>query len=392
LTPALPRHHFPITERWTYLNHAGVTPLATAAVEALRGYAGRVAAGGSRAGTGHAERAEQVRATAARLMGVPVRDVAFVKNTTEGLGFVANGLAWAPGDRVVVPDLEFPSTLYPWLALRALGVVVDTVPVQGASRSVPVEAFAEAIAAGPPPKVVATSWVQYGRGWRTDLAALARVCHDAGALLCADVIQGLGVLPAELEAWGVDFAMADAHKWMLGPEGIGVLYVRDRCLDLLRPLEPGWNSVVHREQWDNLDLVWDHGARRLEGGSQNMAGIHAMGASIDLLAGAGVQSVWAHVDGLCDRLCASLADVAGVTVLSDRSSPGGRSGIITLTVDGHDPVVVNERLLAEGIVCSPRGGGIRVSPHGYNTAEDIDQLVAAVAAVAASPATGPAPG
>lgn len=391
MTAPLPRDQFPVTERWTYLNHAGVTPLPTAAVEALEGYADRVAAGGSRAGSGHAERAEQVRAAAARLMGVPVHDVAFVKNTTEGLGFVANGLAWAPGDRVVVPELEFPSTIYPWLALRALGVVVDTVPTRGPGRRLPVEAFATAIAAGPPPKVVATSWVQYGRGWCTDLAALARVCHDAGALLCADVIQGLGVVPAELEAWGVDFAMADAHKWLLGPEGIGLLYVRDRCLDLLRPLEPGWNSVVHREQWDNLDLVWDRGARRLEGGSHNMAGIHALGASLDLLAGAGVESVWTHVDALCERACAGLDDVAGATVLSDRSA-GGRSGIVSFTLDGHDPVVANELLLTEGIVCSPRGGGVRVSPHGYNTEEDIDRLVAAVAAVAASPATGPPSG
>ncbi|MDP9019519.1 MAG: aminotransferase class V-fold PLP-dependent enzyme [Actinomycetota bacterium] len=373
-----------MTERWAYLNHAGVTPLPAPAGEALNGYARRAAGGGSLAGAGHAERTEQVRAAAAGLMGVPVKDVAFVKNTTEGLGFVANGLAWDHGDRVVIPAQEFPSMVYPWLALRDLGVMVDTVPTRGPGRSLPVEAFAEAIAAGPPPKVVATSWVQFGRGWRTDLPALARVCHDAGALLCADVIQGLGVVPTELEAWGVDFAMADAHKWLLGPEGIGVLYVRDRCLDLLRPLEPGWNSVVHREQWDNLDLVWDHGARRLEGGSQNVAGLHALGASIDLLTAAGVDSVWAHVDALCDRACTGLGDVAGATVLSDRST-GGRSGIVTFTLDGHDAGTVSERLLVEGVVCSPRGGGVRVSPHGYNTAEEIDRLIAAVAVVAASP-------
>ena len=383
VTVPLPRAQFPVTERWMYLNHAGVSPLPSPAVQALDGYARRAARGGSLAGAGHAERAEQVRAAAAGLMGVPVGDVAFVKNTTEGLGFVANGLAWREGDRVVVPSLEFPSTVYPWLALRDLGVVVDTVPTRGPGRCLPVDAFAEAIAAGPPPKVVATSWIQFGRGWRTDLAALAAVCHDAGALLCADVIQGLGVVPAHLEAWGVDFAMADAHKWLLGPEGIGVLYVRDRCLDLLRPLEPGWNAVVHREQWDNLDLVWDHGARRLEGGSHNMAGIHAVGASIELLAGAGVESVWAHVDALCERACSGLDDVPGTTVLSDRSA-GGRSGIVTFAVDGHDAVTVSERLRDEGIVCSPRGGGVRVSPHGYNTAEEIDRLVGAVATVTAS--------
>ncbi|MBA3955460.1 MAG: aminotransferase class V-fold PLP-dependent enzyme [Acidimicrobiia bacterium] len=381
MTPPLPRTDFPVTERWTYLNHAGVAPLPRPAVEAMAGYAGRVAAGGSLTVEGHGARAEEVRATAAGLMGVARTDVAFVKNTTEGLGFVANGLTWRPGDRVVVPDFEFPSTLYPWLALRELGVVVDLVAPRGRGGCLPVEAFAEVMAAGPPPKVVATSWVQFGRGWRTDLAGLATVCHDAGALLCADVIQGLGVVPADLAAWGVDFAMADAHKWLLGPEGIGVLYVAADRLDLLRPLEAGWASVAHREQWDNRELIYHDDARRLEGGSHNAAGIHAMGASLDLLTGAGMEAVWGHVERLCDRACTGLAEEAGATVLSDRS-PGGRSGIVTFRLDGLDAATMHRELGDQGIVCSPRGGGIRIAPHGYNTTEEIDHLVAAVGQLA----------
>jgi selenocysteine lyase/cysteine desulfurase len=381
MTTPLPRASFPVTEHWAYLNHAGVAPLPTTAADAMALYARQAAAHGSMAGEARAEQAEVVRAAAARLMGVPATDVAFVKNTTEGLAFVANGLEWKEGDRVVVPDLEFPSTLYPWLALQDRGVVVETVPPSGAGRCLPVDAFAAAIANGPPPKVVVTSWVQFARGWRTDLEALAGACHDAGALLCADVIQGLGVVPAQLAAWGVDFAMADAHKWLLGPEGIGVLYVAAHCLELLRPLEPGWNSVAHREQWDNLELVWDTGARRLEGGSHNFAGIHALGASLDLLLAAGVDEVWRHVDDLCERACATLVDEVGASIWSDRS-PGGRSGIVTFAVDGHDPVRLHQSLVAQGIACSPRGGGIRISPHGYNTIEELDRLVHAVAALA----------
>ncbi len=238
------------------------------------------------------------------------------------------------------------------------------------------EAFAEVVEAGRPPRVVATSWVQFSRGWRTDLAALSGVAHDAGALLCIDVIQGLGVVPAQFEAWGVDFAMADAHKWMLGPMGIGLLYVRDTCLELLTPLEPGWASVAHAEDWDNLDLVWHPSARRLEGGSPNVIGIHGMGASIDLLLEAGVDAVWAHVSELCDQACQQLAE-AGATVLSDRSQ-GGRSGVVTFSVEGRDGPEVVHHLRQQGVVCSPRGGGVRLSPHGYNTAEEIDRLVSAV--------------
>ena len=385
MEPPLPRDAFRSTRRWVYLNHAGTAPMSMPAVEAMHHCALQSAAGGSVTDDDVVGRAEEVRAASARLMGVPVTDVAFVKNTTEGLGFVANGLTWTEGDRVVVPDLEFPSTLYPWLALRDRGVIVDLVAPAGPGRVLPVEAFADVIAAGPPPKVVATSWVQFGRGWRTDLAALSAVCRDVGALLCADVIQGLGLVPADLEAWGVDFAMADAHKWMLGPLGVGVLYVRGSRLDLLRPLEPGWASVVHREDWDNLDLVWSDDARRLEGGSLNLTAVHAMGASSDLLLAAGVDTVWGHVSALCDRLRSGLAG-AGAVVLSD-GSPAGRSGIVTFSVDGHDPVELVGGLRDRGIVCAPRAGGVRVSPHGYNTVEEMDRLVDAVA-VAMAPGPG----
>jgi cysteine desulfurase / selenocysteine lyase len=373
--PPLDRTDFPVTEKWAYLNHAGVTPLPASSVEAMRQAAQATALDGSLADEAHQEMCGRVRADAAHLMGVSTSDVAFVKNTTEGLGFVANGLGLGSGDRVVVPDLEFPSTLYPWLALADLGVVVDRVEPRGPGRALPVEAFTEVIAAGPPPRVVVTSWVQFGRGWRTDLAALAAVTHDAGALLCADVIQGLGVLPCELEAWGVDFAMADGHKWLLGPEGMGLLYVRNDRLDLLRPLEPGWASVAHRAQWDNLDLTWHDTARRLEGGTPNTAGTAALGASLGLLLGAGVDEMWRYVDRLCDEATAKLAAV-GANVLSDRS-PAGRSGVVTFSVDGTDPTELAASLRRAGVVCSPRGGGIRLSPHGYNTTDEIDALVEA---------------
>ena len=372
----LPRDEFPVCRRWNYLNHAGVNALPAGAAREITRYAHEAAEEGSLAVEAHEARVEEVRAAAAALLGVTPAEVAFVKNTTEGLGFVANGLEWREGDRVVVPDLEFPSTLYPWTALGDRGVIVDRVQPVGAARALPVAAFAEVIDAGPAPRVVCTSWVQFGRGWRTDLAAVAEVTHAAGALLCVDAIQGLGVVPAELDAWGVDFAMADAHKWLLGPSGIGVLYVRASELERLRPLEPGWASVAHREQWDNLALAWDPGARRLEGGSANTAGLFGLGAALDLLSAAGVAAVWEHVRALGDRAAAGLA-AAGAEVLSDRS-PGGASGIVTFAVPSADPGALVERLRGAGIVCSPRGGGVRISPHGYNTAAEMDDLVAAV--------------
>ncbi|MGX1774016.1 aminotransferase class V-fold PLP-dependent enzyme [Nocardia brasiliensis] len=373
----LERAHFPATQRWTYLNHAGICPLPQPSVDAMYRRATEVSLDGEFTYAAHSAEIERVRTTAARLLGVPGTDVAFVKNTTTGLGMIANGLDWSPGDRVVVPDLEFPSTLYPWLALADRGVVVDRVRPVGPGGKLPIEAFAERIQAGPPPKLVVTSWVQFGRGWRVDLAELGRLCRAAGTLLCADVIQGLGVIPAELARWGVDFAMADGHKWLLGPEGSGVLYVRGSRLELLRPLEPGWNSVAHREDWDNLELVFDDTARRLEGGMPNVTGIAALGASIDLLLDAGIAAVWAHVDQLCEQACAELTSI-GATVLTDRS-PEGRSGIVSVYLDRAPIPLLASRLQAEGIAVSARAGGLRVSPHGYNTTQDIDHFVRTLA-------------
>src|SRR5262249_48672389 len=151
---------------------------------------------------------------------------------------------------------------------------------------------------------------------------LARVCHDAGSLLCVDAMQGVGVIPAEFSAWDVDCAVVGPHKWLCAPRGVGLFYVAPRVRDRLRPLEPGWASVAHRGEWTNLDLVWAASARRFEGGSPNEAGILALGASIDVLLQAGVDRIWRHVDVLCDRLVDSFDALGGVHCVSDRSEAG----------------------------------------------------------------------
>lgn len=374
--PPLSRVLFPITDRYTYLNHAGVGPMPTTTVDAVTNAALAFSREGSLAYERLDAEMDHVRSSAATLMGVDVADVAFIKNTTAGLAIVAAGLDWQPGDRVIVPNHEFPTTVYPWIALRDRGVEVDLVEPVGARRELPLERFAEALRRKPT-RVVALSWVQFGYGWRTDLAALGRLCREHDALLCVDAMQGLGAMPASFAAWNVDVAAVDAYKWMLGPHGIGAAFVSERARKQLTPREPGWASVAHREDWDELDLVFDPSARRYEGGTNNIVTALGMGASIDLLLEAGIAVVWLHIDRLCRRLADGLI-AHGAELRSVHGDSAHRSGIVAFTLPDRDAEEIVDALEQRGIVTRPRAGAVRVSPHAYNTTDEIDHLLDAV--------------
>jgi selenocysteine lyase/cysteine desulfurase len=371
--PPLPREQFPVTDELICLNHAGIGPLPRCAVDAITDAA---SAFRDRAGLAYdalADRMEEVRVASASLMGVPVDDVAFVKNTTEGISFAASGIDWQPGDRVIVPNYEFPTNVYPWIALRDRGVQVDLIEPVGTRRELPLEVFADALREGPT-RLVAVSWVQFGYGWRTDLAGLGELCREHGALFCVDAIQGLGVLPARFAEWGVDVAAAAGHKWMLGPHGLGVASVSPRARQELRPLEPGWASVSHREDYDNLELHYDETARRYEGGTYPLVDIPGLGASVDLLLDSGIDRVWQHVDMLCRRLANELTEL-GADMRSVHDTEN-RSGIVSFELPDRDSSEVVAALDAKNILARPRAGAIRLSPHAYNTVDEIDATLA----------------
>jgi selenocysteine lyase/cysteine desulfurase len=365
---ALDRALFPVAERYHYLNHAGMAAPPRPVTDAMARAAEITMAAGTAADPSLWGRAEEVRATAGRLLGVPSADVALIKNTTEGLGFVAHGIRWAEGDRVIVPSHEYPANLLPWLALRDWGVDVHLIEPIGPSGEVPLEVISAALDAAPT-RVVAISWVQFARGWRTDLAVLADLVHAHGALLLVDAVQGVGAIPAAFEAWGVDVAIAGSHKWQLGPEGTGLLYATPAAREQLAVLQLGSHSV-------DAEGTLLAGAARFEGGTRNTVGQHGQGAALDLLLDARIDAIWRHVDALVARAAAGLAE-AGAEVLTDRTR-GGSSGIVAIRVDRVEPDELCSALLADGIVVAPRGGSVRISPHGWNDDTDIDALIESV--------------
>lgn len=371
------RTQMPIAQRLVYFDHAAVAPLPAPTRDAIAGWLAEATQEGDVAWPRWSRRIEQVRARAASLIAAQPAEIALVPNTTSGISLVAEGYPWREGDNVVTLANEFPSNQYPWMNLASRGVETRRVAV---ADGVP-DMDRLAAACDERTRIVSVSWVGYASGWRMDVPRLGELCRRRGCLLFLDAIQGLGVFPLDVHAAGVDFLAADGHKWLLGPEGAGLLFVKHEHLNLLRPLNCGWNSVVAASDYTRIELNLRDEAARYEGGSQNMVGMLGLGASLDLLAGVGLaphasplaDQVLAITDYACERLTALDA-----TLLAPRVGPH-RSGIVTFGLAGRDPHDIRRRLEAAGVIVRCRAGGVRISPHAYNTVEEIDRLISELA-------------
>lgn len=367
------RTQMPVARQWAYMDHAAVAPLPGPTTEAVAQWCQQASDDGDLAWPHWAERVETVRQLAARLIGADQAEVAFVPNTTAGISLVAEGYPWQPGDNVVTLANEFPSNQYPWINLASRGV--ETRRVEPAENRVEVQQILRACDAHT--RLISVSWVGFATGWRIDLAELVEQAHERGILVFLDAIQGLGVFPIDLQTIPIDFLAADGHKWMLGPEGAGLFFVRREHLDRLRPIGVGWNSVRHAHDFHHIALDLRESARRYEGGTQNMVGVLALGASLQMLSELGLaatQSAIAdRVLAVTDYASAQLQQ-AGARLLSDRSG-AHRSGIVTFDLPGIDSNSVRKACLQSGVVLSCRAGHLRISPHAYTNSDDIARLI-----------------
>lgn len=362
---------FPQQNGLRYLNHAAVAPWPKRSAEAVRRFAEANVASGARDYPDWLKLERSLRERLARLLNAPsTGDIALVKNTSEALSFVAFGLDWRPGDQVVISDEEFPSNRVVWLALAPLGVQVIEVSLRGAD---PEAALLAAVT--PRTRLLSISAVQYASGLRLDLPRLGLGCRARGVLFCVDAIQQLGALPFDVQACDCDFAMADGHKWLLGPEGLGVFYCRSALRAQLKLHEYGWHMLEHAGDFNRADWQPARSARRFECGSPNMLGAFALEASLSLLEEVGMHEVARALHERVAELLKGIAALPGATLHSPLDA-ARRAGILTFSLAGWDDQALYQRLREDGVICAQRGAGVRLSPHFYTSAQVIGDTLA----------------
>ena len=313
----------------------------------------------------------------AALVGAGADEIALGPNTSFGVNLAARALPLRPGDVVVVSDGEFPANVYPWLALeRARGVCTRLLPCRD---GLPDEDALLAALDDPAVRLLAVSWVQFSTGARADLARLGRACRERGVWFVVDAIQGVGAAPLDVRACRIDVLACGGQKWLLSPWGTGFAYVRRELIAQLEPPEAGWLSVRGAEDFTRLtdyDLAWLDDARRFEVGTLPHQDYAAVNESVGLLLELGLDAVGAHVAALAGRVVDWTLANPGRARLVTPADAARRAGIVSVVPT--DFAAATRRLRAADVVFSPREGMVRLAPHCFNTADDVDTALRAL--------------
>jgi cysteine desulfurase / selenocysteine lyase len=361
------RCEFPVTGKYIFLDHAGVAPISRRVRTAVGKFLAESTEGGSFYYPAWSQQVEEIRRTCALLVNAGPDEIAFVKNTSHGLSIVAQGIDWQPGDNVLIYEKEFPSNIYPWLNLRSKGVEVRIIPSRdGRIAMQDIELLMDART-----RLLAISSVQFSNGFRVDLKKTGVLCREKQVFFCVDAIQSLGIIPMDVRDCHIDFLSADAHKWLLGPEGIGIFYCRKELAERLSPPLVGWKSVRNEFEFDSPEFLLKTTALRFEEGSMNLMGIFGLGSALDLLFEVGIEHIERRVLDLGDLILKE-AEKRGYRVLTPVARHE-RGGNITF-LGNLDPANMMGALREKRIMVNARGGGLRVSPHFYNTEEEIIAL------------------
>ena len=366
-------HEFPVARKQVFLAHAGVCPLPRRVTEAISNYA-------AQAGTGDQEQfvfpmiLSKGRALAARLLNCLPEEVAFVGPTSLALSFIASGLKFHQGDNVLIYFDDYPSNVYPWMALAEQGAEVRLIKTRDLGEIRPEDVMAQVDGST---RLVALASCHFISGYRIDLEAIGKFLRQRNVLFCLDAIQTLGAFPINVEH--VDFLAADSHKWLLGPCGAGLLYVRRELQERLNPPIYGWHNVRSPEFVAQEQIIFRRGATKYEAGTHNLLGLIGLIAALELILELGVENIARELLAKRSLLVPAL-QAAGGTVLQAEATPENASAIISFYDPRADLNGLHQKLVAAGIVTSLRSDRrgqnyIRLSPHYYNTDAELESFL-----------------
>lgn len=363
-------NEFDLDPSLIYVNHAAVAPWPQRTVRAVQQFAEENGRLGSRHYTQWLAKEQQLKQALAELIHAESADeIALLKNTSEGLSIIAQGIDWQPHDNIVISNQEFPSNFIVWDALRARGVELRIADISGHQ---PEQAMIELMDANT--RLLSVSAVQYASGLKMDLPRLGLACLANNTLFCVDAIQQIGALQFDVQAIQADFVVADGHKWMLGPEGLALFYCKQSSMPQLSLQQHGWHMVQDLSDFSAMHN-WQpaQNARRFECGSPNSLSIHALHASVSLLLETGMAQIEQQLLQHVRQLHTLFAGIPGVEILSPHQH-ARQSGIFTFSKQHTDLDALYRFLVDKGVVCALRGGGIRFSPHFYNRTYELEQL------------------
>jgi len=360
------REQFPITKNRIFLNHAAESPLPKPVADAVRRYADDF----SNFGATSIEWNNGGKPFFAKLIRAKPEEIALVENTSVGLNIAANVLHYPPDSKVVTTDLEYPSVVYPWLR-KSLGVKVHY--VKNVNGKILLDDMEKAV--DDKTVAVAISHVEYVNGLRNDLRALSEIAHKHGAYLIVDAIQSAGAMQIDVKKDDVDFLATACYKWLLSPAGAGYLYVKEELTEKFEPLFVG-SASVNQEIFDTIDFwdIWNlklsQTASRFEVGTPSYVSFRGAAEALKMILNFGIENIETRILKITDHLIESIKNLG--LKLQTPEELQYRSGIVNFKID--KPNEVAQSLNRKGVIVSARSHGLRVSPHFYNTEEEIDKL------------------
>lgn len=362
------RKHFPVTKNHIYFNHASISPMPIEVVEAIREFNEDIMHHGNMHERRWIRQVEKTREMYARLINAEPDEIAFIKSTSQAISIICRGMKFRKGEKILTADVEFPANIYPWMAMVPKGVEIKFVGAK--DGRIDPEEIEKSIDAKT--KIIALSLVEYGSGFRNYVEEIGEICKKKGIFFYLDGIQGVGAIPVDVKRFNVDFMSVAASKWLSGPQGVAILYVRKEIIGEIDYEEISWRSVIEEESRKNFKAERIGSARRFEGDNANFAGIIGLGAALRLRESIGNNNIYRllekNVDLIFEELKRRKYLIYGPVNRSERA------GIISVLHPDYSCEDLLRRLLAENIIVSIRNHHLRISPHFYQTEDEIEFL------------------